>query len=70
MKTPLIPVNHEAHMSVFMDTKKALSYDKHSATPWGWHDRDEPGEVHGGFRTAWEAICDATEPYFDKDSEG
>jgi len=59
-------VDQEARLSIFHDTKKTLLYLK--ADGWGWCDKDEKesGEAwHTGFATAWEAILDATEPYFD-----
>lgn len=60
----------EARMRVFMDIKKELHLNIHVENGWCWCDRDDAFEHwHTGFETAWAAILDATEPYFDEDSE-
>lgn len=52
----------ERHMEVAQDVKKAFAYDKSDGT-WGWHDRDEPEAIHGGFPSFWACLCDAVAPY-------
>jgi hypothetical protein len=53
----------ERRMQVAWDTKKSLTYDK-ATGEWSWHDRDEqPVDAAGPYRTFWEALVDATEPY-------
>lgn len=61
----------EARMQVMEDTKKRVSYFKFTGK-WAWFDRADEGDLdnyHEGFDTAWEAILDATEPYFEDDEE-
>lgn len=67
-----IPVEElERRMQVFHDTGKVHGYSKHTGK-WGWCDRDVMNDLdnwHDGFDTFWEAILDATDPYFEEDGE-
>lgn len=55
----------ERIFNVFYDIRKILSYNK-STGQWAWVDRDEQDNLeayHNGFKTAFEAMQDAVEPY-------
>ncbi len=54
----------EEMFQIFFDTKKVLSYNKHTGN-WTWYDRDDSLQTsdHGEFLTALEAVEDAVEPY-------
>jgi hypothetical protein len=59
----------EARLVCFFDTKKRLVYFKTGG--WGWCDKgdEEDPEIIKDcvlFNTAWEAILDATEPYYEE----
>ena len=50
---------------VFFDCKFALSFNKSNAT-WAWHSRHSTPDMEDfRFKTALEAMEDATEPYFN-----
>lgn len=58
----------ESRLSTFFDIKKKLLYYKTGG--WGWCDKSDEEEGSSEcFPTAWEAILDATAPYFDEDSD-
>jgi hypothetical protein len=58
----------EDRLLCFYDTKKKLIFIETAG--WGWQDKDEEYDEEAScFETAWEAILDATQPYFDKDSD-
>jgi hypothetical protein len=56
----------ENRMSCFYDTKKVMLYLR--AGGWAWCDRCaeyDQDSYHTGFDTMWDAVKDATEPYFE-----
>ena len=72
LKSEILPLSELARRTeVMADIKKEVAYDKSTGT-WSWMDRycrDIPGSEehgHGGFATWWDAVRDATEPYFDE----
>lgn len=60
----------EERMVVLSDIKKEVSYFKYTGT-WAWHDRgdDDTENWNDGFGSFWEAVLDATEPYFEEGDE-
>lgn len=65
MKLKLTPENLELVSQVMQDTKKEISYDKHTGA-WSWYDKSERNNLtawHRGYTSAWKAMLDATEPY-------
>jgi len=53
---------------IFMDTKKALHYNKCTGM-WGWGSRSsaEDDTIDTPFSTAWDAILDSVEPYLNEE---
>jgi hypothetical protein len=58
----------EMRMVVLMDIKMEISYFKSEGT-WAWHSRgdDNIDNWHCGFESWWEAVLDATDPYFQNE---
>lgn len=62
----LTPETLERFMQISEDTKKAISFNKHTGK-WIWNDRGESKEICGGFPTFWKALCDVAEPYLESE---
>lgn len=66
----LTPENLEQRMLIAKDIKKEFYYNKFNGL-WYWHDRGEENieNYDGPYYTFWDALCDATSPYYPGEEE-
>ena len=64
-------LNLERYMEIAWDIRKAISYNRGTGQ-WTWHDRNEEALFDNEerlFKTFWEALYDAVEPYLYPEDE-